>query len=210
MFIGAKDYERLPFRPGESPFHIKGVAYLGHVDYVGSNIPGGLEGSLRDFHDPALREFFAQRFFATNWYDVFPLVAAGYACAHLKGLTLPDFLRARTRWQAERDVNGVYKLLLKLASAEAVAMRLPRLVATYCDFGKTEARVDQPNVVEGSMTGVPEPLYAWYSTIAQTYTEYALGVANAKNPRARLGAKQVDGRHHGLDTCVLRMTITWA
>ena len=37
----ATDYEDLPFAPGSSPFHLKGIGYRGHVEYENAFIPGG-------------------------------------------------------------------------------------------------------------------------------------------------------------------------
>jgi len=49
----------IPFAPGESPFHVKGVVYLGLREYFAEQIPGGIEAVSKELHDEALRTFFA-------------------------------------------------------------------------------------------------------------------------------------------------------
>src|SRR4051812_12259661 len=124
-------FERLPAPAGKSPFRMKGQAFVGHMKYVAAHLPGGTKTFLGGIADPEMRAFFEQPFLASSWYDVFPLVAAGSVCAKIAGVTLREFLRTRTRWQAERDINGVYRFMLNLVSPEAVAMRMPRLIAQY-------------------------------------------------------------------------------
>ena len=104
----------LPCRPGESPFKIKGGAYRGHLDYVAEQVPGGVEEMLRGFRDPALAEFFQQKFLASTFYDILPLVVAGYVCARQARKSFSEFVRVRSRYPAERDVSGIYRMLIKL------------------------------------------------------------------------------------------------
>src|SRR5271165_5876625 len=113
-----EDIEQLPFVAGTSPFRIKGVAYQGHVDYAARFIPGGERAVIEGFRDPGLRAFFEQQFLAASWYDVLPIVPVWHVCARLLDQNPTDFLKVRTRHQALRDINGIYRFILKLASAE--------------------------------------------------------------------------------------------
>ena len=36
----------MPWNPGDGPFHIKGVAYRGHMVYVQEYVPGGIAEML--------------------------------------------------------------------------------------------------------------------------------------------------------------------
>jgi hypothetical protein len=174
------DPESLPFEAGTSPFHIKGVAYLGHTAYADGFIPGGAQAVADAFHDPALRAFFRQPFLAASWYDALPIVPVWHVCARLLGLNDHDFLRVRTQHQAERDIGGVYRFLLKLASAEAVALRVPWVVQRYFDFGTTEASVVAPGLVRAVVSGVPAILVPWLRVVSETYLRVALELAGAK------------------------------
>src|SRR5579883_3482712 len=118
----------LPFAPGDGPFRIKGAIYRGHLDYVADHVPGGIEAMLGGFKDPRLATFFHQQFLAGSFYDIVPLVVAGYVCARQSRKSFSEFIRTRSRHQAERDINGLYRVLLKLTTPSAVLGRLPRLM----------------------------------------------------------------------------------
>jgi hypothetical protein len=192
------DPEVLPFRAGTSPFHVKGVAYLGHVDYAEKHIPGGAQVVAAAMHDTALREFLEQKFLAASWYDVFPMVPVWYACAKLLHQNPTDFLRERMRYQAASDIHGVYRFLLKLASAKAIALRLPRVMQQYFDFGVSESRVVGPGLVRAKVSGVPEPIVPWFRLAGETYTAIALELAGIAFVQVRRLPISPAGEAHGV------------
>ncbi len=202
-------YEVLPFPPGAGPFHVKGVAYRGHLEYVEAFLPGGVAACSEAIHDEALRRFWDQRFLAASWYDVFPLVSIGFTCARLLGQPVDGFLRVRSRYQAEQDINGVYKMMTRLASAEAVTSRLTRLVASYFDFGDNDVRTVSPKHVEATRRGVPSMVAAWSQPILETYIDYALSINGAKDPRVASRPFKRDGVSHGVETVTMSIEISW-
>ncbi len=189
--------ESLPFPAGTSPFHIKGVSYLGHLDYVAEHVPGGQAAVLAAIRDPVLRAFFEQRFLSASWYDVLPMVPVWHLCAKLRGQTSVDFLRERTRHQLQRDVHSVYRFLLKLVSAEAVATRAPRVMQQYLDFGKTEAKVVEPGVVRVVASGLPVLLAPWLRVVTETFLVGALELSGAPPAQLRPLPNVPDGEAHG-------------
>jgi hypothetical protein len=192
------DPEALPFAAGTSPFHVKGVAYLGHVDYAEKHIPGGAQAVAEAMHDPALRGFFQQKFLAASWYDVFPMVPVWHTCAKLLHQNPTDFMRERMRYQAASDIHGVYRFLLKLASAKAIALRLPRVMQQYFDFGISESRVAGPGLVRATVSGVPEAIAAWFRLAGETYTVIALGLAGVTFVQVRRLPVFPAGEAHGV------------
>jgi hypothetical protein len=202
-------YECFPRPPGDNPYRVKGTAYRGHNEYVAEHVPGGTAAMIAAFEDPALREFFAQPFLAATFYDVYPLAAAGHVCAALTDVSFAEFLRVRTRYQAERDARGIYKVLLKLTSAESVAMRLPRLIAQYFDFGTAEAHVIQPRFISGERGGTPRPLAEWYSLVQENYLVTVLELAGAKNVFVRTHRPRVTERIDGVDIVSFRADVKW-
>ena len=64
----------------------------------------------------------------------------GAATGNLLGVLDPEsqllvqFVRMRTRYQAERDTDGVYRALLKISSPSLAISRMPTLQAQYLDF----------------------------------------------------------------------------
>jgi hypothetical protein len=178
--LAAPDPEDLPFAPGASPFHLKGIVYRAHVEYANELIPGGEKAVNGAFKSPPLRAFREQRFMASSWYDAMPIVPLWHACARVLGQNPVEFLRARTRHQAHQDIHGVYRLILKVASAEAVAVRLPRVMLQYFNFGKTTSRVVRPGVIHFEHAGIPQAMVPWFGIVGETYVTVALEIAGAK------------------------------
>ncbi len=192
------DPEELPFEPGTSPFHLKGIVYRGHVEYADKHIPGGLAAVNAGFRNRALASFYEQRFLAASWYDALPIIAVAHVCARLTKKTSGDFLRERTQHQARQDIHGVYRMILKLASAEAVAMRMPRAFSQYLDFGVTEVSVTSPGVITVEQVGAPLIMAPWLSVVGDEYMRVALELAGAKSVQIRRRPTEEYGSAHGL------------
>jgi hypothetical protein len=199
----------LPFRPGEGPFRIKGVAYRGHLEYVAEHVPGGVEGMLRGFRDPALADFFGQKFLASSLYDIIPLVVAGYVCARQSRRTFFDFVRVRSRYQAQKDIRGVYRVLIKLVSPMHVVERLVALQAQYLDFAAGEVHVIDKQHVEVARPKLPAMLSAWMAVVLETYLEVLLGAAGARNVRTRPLPVEPDGLVHGVPAVRWSCDVIW-
>jgi hypothetical protein len=203
-------YETLPFPAGASPFRIKGTAYRGHLDYAEAQIPGGQAAIVAQVRDPALRDFLSQRFLASSWYDILPMLPLGAASARLAGMPLDDFLRFRTRLQAESDMRGVYKVLLHFVTVEALALRIPRIASTYYDFGSADARLLAPGHVESRRSGVPEFLLPWHNPVSETYMEQVISLGGGKSPSVKVTRVERDGTAHGVRLAAVTFALRWA
>jgi hypothetical protein len=192
------EHENLPFAPGTSPFRLKGIVYRAHVDYSNELIPGGASAVNATFKNRALAAFFDQQFLAASWYDALPILPVWYACARLLNQPPIEFLRARTRHQARQDIHGVYKLILKLASAETVALRIPRAVGKYFDFGTSEAHVARPGLVRFEQTGMPLLLAPWFGIVGETFVHAALEIAGATGVHVRRKQFEQTGEANGV------------
>jgi hypothetical protein len=192
------DPEELPFAPGTSPFHLKGIAYRGHVEYAEEHIPGGAAAVNAAFRNRSLAEFYEQKFLAASWYDALPIIAVAHVCARLTNKTAPEFLRERTQHQARQDIHGVYRMIMKLASAETVALRMPRAFGQYLDFGTVEARLTRPGVLTVEQTGAPLIMAPWLSIVGDEYMRVALELAGAKTVNIRRRPTETHGSAHGL------------
>lgn len=201
--------EQLPFAIGTSPFRVKGVAYRGHVEYVEQHVPGGLAAQTEAFARPELGKFFEQKFLAASFYDVVPLAAAGFVCARLVGSTFSAFVRTRSQWQASKDIEGVYRVLLKLASAEMVARRLPKMVGQYFNFGEAVVTESQAGRVHGSLERVPGPLVPWYLGVIEPYVETALRTAGAREPKIKALTPRPQGVEAGIETFSVPYELSW-
>jgi hypothetical protein len=206
MPLGSGD-EDLPFAPGMSPFHIKGIAYRGHIEYVEKHIPGGAAAVNRVFRNSALRFFFEQPFLAASWYDVLPIVPLWYACADVLGRPRLEFLRTRTRHQAEQDIHGVYRMILKLASPQSVAERIQRVVGKYFDFGTTDAKLIEPGLVRYVQKGVPAFLAPWFGIVGETFVQVALEIAGTNKCQVRRAPPATTGTAHGVPLVSLSVDV---
>lgn len=199
----------LPFGPGKSPFKVKGIAYKGHLDYTERYVPGGVRGMIAELDSPALERFFGQPFLAASTYDVFPLAQAGVACSNLTRLSFAQFIRIRSRVQAEQDIKGVYKFLMNLVSAEAIAQRIPKIMGQYFDFLETEITDVEKHRVVSIQHGVPKPLVGWLSLVCTSYLDTVLKLAGATAPRTSAELFGEEGRAHGVPVSAIEFTVTW-
>jgi hypothetical protein len=84
-------YLDVPFLPGESPVHCKGVLYVDSIAYYNEHVPGGWAGLTERIREPRLKAYLSQRFLAGTWYDVFPIVAAHRMTSISAGTPYLDF-----------------------------------------------------------------------------------------------------------------------
>jgi hypothetical protein len=204
--------EPTSYAPGRSPFHAKGLVYGGAREYWERRVPGGLAG-LRDAlvgtGETDLVRFLDTPFLAGGWYDALPVVALSAVAARLAGVPHAQLVRDNAAWLAERDLRGVYKVILMVASAEMVAMRLGKLSMQYFDFGRTESVRLRERVVESRRFGIPAALAPWFIFAADGFVPVALKLAGASSVRLRHGSPQPDGLLHGVPAVQIRFEIHW-
>lgn len=200
----------LPFEPGKGPFRIKGLAYSGHLAYIKEHAPGGVDAMLRGFRDLRLAEFFQQRFLTASWYDIVPLVVAGHVCARQCSLNFSSFVRARSQFQANLDISGIHRLLLKLASPGLVITRLPALQAQYIDFtGRGEAKLLERGHAELTRAQLPVMFAKWFAVVNDAYAEAVVTSAGAQNVLIRSEYSEPDVVVHGVPTVRFRCSVRW-
>src|SRR6478736_252688 len=130
----------LPFRPGEGPFRLRGALYIDGLRYLDEALPGGHTAVLARLSEP-LREFFTTRFLPSAMYDVLPITTLTRAASELAGRCV---IRETAEFVAPRHVGTLFKLLLKVATPEMVALRLPKASMRYFDFGEAHSRIVGP------------------------------------------------------------------
>lgn len=198
-----------PYPHGQSPFKIKGLAYRGVVRDADERIPGGLNRIAAELGDGELREFLLQPFMASSWSDVLPMLPLVETLSRRFGQSPESYTRDRARAQAAEDLDGVYKVLLKVVSPRIVATRLPRLTASYFNWGKVEVWELEARRVRASRSQIPEPLIAWYEAVTQPYVQLALTHAGGKSARFACVESLPDAPLHGLPTRKLVFEATW-
>lgn len=194
--------------PGASRYRVKGLAYLGHLDYCERFLPQGKAGFLAAL-TPDLRRFFEQDFLPADWYDIFPLAAAGFVCAEQLGLTFDAFVRQRAAFQASEDVKGVYRVFFLVLSTRSIATKLPRLLFQYFSFGDIAILTSESHRVVAQRLGIPALLLSWQSAAAQGYLEVILKLAGAKDPEITFGDPVPAGKVGVHELVDATMAVTW-
>lgn len=197
------------FALGESPFRAKGMLYIGTQTFFTEHLRGGLEELASDIREPELREFITQRFLPSGWYDVMPVPALIAYEARALRMSLEDYLRHRTRWQAQRDIHTVHRWVLRLASPAMVATRLPRLMSQMFDFVDVQAERAAESEVLAHMAGVPLVLNEWYVNALGVYADATLRLAGARTVDASFAASQAAERRAGVELNRLSIRIQW-
>ncbi len=196
------------FAPGESPFLAKGIIFSTAHAFYDQRVPGGMAAVREQIKDPATLAFLDQRFLTGGWYDLFPVLTLSAAAARACQANAHDLLREGARWQAERDLRGLYRVVLAVASPSAVALRLPALSKQYFNFGEADGTMIADNVLESNRWGIPQPLETWFVTATSGYVPVALGMAGAKNVQIR-SESAPDARAHGVPTVRIKFEIRW-
>lgn len=196
------------FVPGEAPFRIKGNAYRGHIEFVAQHVPGGLKAhnealtKLSPSLGPAWAEFFDQKFLPSVWYDCYPLAVAGLVCSQLTGEEFLTFVARRTAIQAQQDMGGIYRFLLKFVSAKQISLRVPGLLSRYFDFVESDSKVLGPNSLRVEVAGAPLELWPWLSTVFLSYIGAVVEIAGRQAPHVELSLPTLAGESHGIDVCL--------
>ena len=143
---------------------MKGGLYLNTRSFFQKNAETGVE-SLREVLGPGpLRDFIDQHFLTGGWYEVMNVPQLIAAEAAAMKMSERRYLRHRTEWQAEADMGGAYKILLKVASPDVVVPRLPKVMTQMFNFAAPTVEPMGRNAFHMRVDGVPADLGAWLTT----------------------------------------------
>ncbi len=201
--------ETTPFPPGESPFRVKGISYKSFLEHMEVRAPGGAAAVIAALPDPALRAFFGQRFLVGSWYDILPIAPLHATAAKLLGMSEEAFGRMQSRYQADKDINGIYRILLKLASPAGLLQRMPALTAQYQDFSRSSVEMVDKKSARAVYEGMPRMLLPWYLPATEAYTVRVLECAGAKRPRMTIHPPEPYATVRTVETIRLRIDIAW-
>jgi hypothetical protein len=110
---------------------------------------------------------------------------------------------------ANRDLRGIYKLIVSVASVEMVVERLPGLSLRYFDFGQADGKMTGDKSFEATRSGIPIMLADWFAVATTGFVPFALGVAGAKDVRVRASPHVSDGHAHGVALVRTKFEISW-
>jgi hypothetical protein len=186
--------------------------YLGARDFYDETVPGGaaaVRARIGETGDASLEEFLATPFVPGGWYDVLPIAPLSAMAARLRNISHAQLVRENAAWVAQRDLNGVYRILLSLSSVETVAKRLPALSMRYFDFGGADARTVRERVIETHRFGIPSAIAPWFVFATEGFVPVALKMAGATRVTMRCGPPRHEGVENGLPVVRLRFEIGW-
>ena len=198
-----------PFGPGESPFHAKGMLWMGIRAYFDAKVPGGAAAVASEL-EPPFREFLTQMFLPPAWYDIMPILTIVEAAAMVLRVDRMEYVKRSAIWHAEQDMNGVYKALLSLGSPVAVCRRFGSIHHQIYDFGKAQMVREDTNRVDSLAEGMPEPLAWWWKRASESYVLTVLRAAGAKSPRLVWQPNLPDGKRDGVQLVRIPSYTTWA
>lgn len=199
-------HDSLPFAPGAGPFRIKGNAYLGALAYTKTHCE--LPTVLGKLKNPDTAAFLSQRFVVGGFYDVGPLATLAVAAALTAGRPHLTWLKEQGRDVADKDIGGVYRVLLALASPALVMRRLQRTASQYFDFVEVEV-IEREDRWETIGSGIPEGAIHTYMATTEAYLVTALERAGAKGVRHRWLPPEPAGHKHGVAVLRVRREVAW-
>jgi hypothetical protein len=195
-------------RPAEPPFRAKGLVFLGAREFYAEHLPGGCD-AVRALLDPGTAAFLDQRFLSGAWYDIMPILPISVAAARAASMSHSRIVRDNAAWMAKRDLRGIYKLIVTMATVEMVVQRLPELSLRYFDFGTADGTMVGDKLFESNRLGIPANLADWFANATHGFVPVALETAGAKNVRVRGSHHVPDGHAHGVALLRTRFQISW-
>lgn len=191
------------FPVGESPFRARGLSYTNALDYVQRKTPGGRAACFARLGNGPFRSYFDQLFLAAGDYDAAPLLALFVVAADLEHVPVGRFIEARSRASARIDAETTSRHMLRTASPELMAARLPVAFNRY--FEPCQASVSRigPSGFDGELSNIPVAMSGLYVHSTNGFVSRALelsrrerrapGVATARVRRRQLGRESRAG-----------------
>jgi hypothetical protein len=201
--------DALPFAVGQSPFRCKGVSYRNFAAYLDDRLKDGHDGFVSRLRNPALREFLSTSFLPSSWYDALPMIPLAQEAGRELGVTALQFCRDLARFGVRRDAVGVYKLLLKFTSPEALLERSTNTARQYFDFVLSEYEKLGPSHYRLRHSGIPAIALHVYESITEGFVDAGLAMAGAKDIRQHWEKPIPMGTAHGVPIVQLVRDIRW-
>jgi serine/threonine protein kinase len=201
---------RLPFPPGTSPFHIKGIAYRGVMRLVERRVPGGLEALGRELDDERILPFLRQPFLASSWCDLLPMLPINVALARLLEKPVEVLGREQGAEQARYDVEQVYRRLFEAMTFDNVAVILARFERQYYDFGDGIGELIAPGHIVMRRLGAPEFVLPWFAPMHAAYAEQILRMKGATFVESTVSPPIPAGTRESLAVVDLDTHLLWS
>jgi hypothetical protein len=183
---------------------------VGDIAFYAEHVPGGVEAVAKHVKDATIASFLSRTFTPDAWYDLIPKLYLSQAAARARGVAFEKHCGEVSRYHAQDKFSGIYRPLLKVVSAENMALWTPRLASSFYDFGSTESHVAGERTVKVLRRGMPRVAVQWWSAATSAYFEYCLQAAGARLPHVRWLPVEPDGERLGMELVKMPLEITWA
>lgn len=198
----------LPFRPGDSPFHIKGEFYRQQSEataYHDRKTGGGL---TRILQREGLAEFAGQAFLSSALYDVLPLPRIVMAVAEVRGRDVHEVTSGMGRAAVEGQMKGVYSRFLSRLTTENFCQRFDQVIKHFYDFGPVTL-TPAGSGARLVRKGVPLCIAEWWSLVTVPFVVVPLTASGARDVTAEWRIEP-RGQEHGVATGDVTWDVRWA
>lgn len=123
-------------------------------------------------------------------------------------MTFERFIRLRSRHQSKGDLRLFRKLILRIASPEMLATRIPAITASYFDFATAEVVEKKPESITALMRGIPRDIVPWMGYVGDETVRFMLEYNGVKALRSRF-VSEPEGKRDGHEIMTIRSTVQW-
>ncbi|MBX3263479.1 MAG: hypothetical protein KIS78_13455 [Labilithrix sp.] len=187
---------------------MKGNAYRGLVEQIVRTVPGGVD-AVSAHLSAATRSFFAQNLMAGGWYDVVPVEELTRVASRLSGQPHELFCQRAARAILERDSNGIYRAILRLATADLVVRALPYTTNRYFDFVKLDVQCLEKRRYRVTVSGVPRAVVQSYIPMTTVFIAGAIERAGGRDVETIVSAPRFHAVVRGHPVMQFQRDIRW-
>lgn len=194
--------------PESSQYQAKGLLYQATRAYFETHVEGGYDALLSTLPE-TLREFMSQPFVAGGLYDCMVVPELIPFEAEVCGLAPRQYLDRRTRWQASRDLGGVYKLIARVAPVNIVVSRMVVLMTQMFTFGEPAIERIASSHLRIQIVAVPEILGDWLQQCVGVYADACLQLAAGRGYNIQAPGHTTHPSSDSVPMCTLHFDVTW-
>jgi hypothetical protein len=125
------------------------------------------------------------------------------------GKDVEEMLRVAARWQAEKDLAGMYRFLLAFTSPEAAVRRMDAVYKQYWSFGRNETLKHARGRVESCVHGMPVIMAKLFGLLALEFVTRVVTLAGGRSVVGRVVGREPDGVHENIALERVYFATTW-
>jgi len=179
-------------------------------DFCDATLPGGARAVCAAIPHPQTRDFFAQFFIPSVWYDAIPFAEVTEAAGRIAGSDAAAFCERFGEYILKRDMSGVYRALLHFTSPELMARALPLASKRYFDFVTMKLQFVEPRHFIMHLSGIPQAVASAYTHVTQVFTRHAITGSGGTEVSVTTSEPQMGAFVSGIPTVVLERHVRWS